>query len=422
MRSFTSNSAIGAEHNSERQQFPSMLAGTADMTGQVWDNVENSQRSVMNEVERLTPKTANGNSHQPLPHLESAPASSFKMRAVRWLWLNRFAIGKIGLIAGLPDRGKGLITADITARVTTEGEWPCGEGRAPKGRVLVLSAEDDIEDTILPRLAAAGANLELVEIIRMVREGDGKRMFSFVSDLQLLRQKLEQFGDVAMVLVDPLTAYLGVGKINSYRSTDVRAVLSPLKELAEEKRVCIISVMHFNKKNDVTNALLRVAESLAFGAIARHCFAVIDDLENERRLFVKAKNNVAPDNKALTFGINAVAVGQDEGGEPIWAPRVVWGLEHVDVTATQAMEAESAGKSAAGPRAEAKTFLLNMLVNGPVDKKEIEAAADANCISIPTLRRAKTELKIEAKKTGMNGGWRWHLPEQQPVSSRLDED
>ena len=179
---------------------------------------------------------------------------------------------------------------------------------------------------------------------------------------------------------------------------------------------------HFNKKNDVTNALLRVAESLAFGAIARHCFAVIDDLENERRLFVKAKNNVAPDNKALTFGINAVAVGQDEGGEPIWAPRVVWGLEHVDVTATQAMEAELAGKSAAGPRAEAKTFLLNMLVNGPVDKKEIEAAADANCISIPTLRRAKTELKIEAKKTGMNGGWRWHLPEQQPVSSRLDED
>jgi hypothetical protein len=29
------------------------------------------------------------------------------LRAIHWLWRNRFALGKIGIIAGLPDVGKG---------------------------------------------------------------------------------------------------------------------------------------------------------------------------------------------------------------------------------------------------------------------------------------------------------------------------
>ena len=42
-------------------------------------------------------------------------------------------------------------------------------------------------------------------------------------------------------------------------------------------KVAIIAVMHFNKKMDVTNALLRISDSLAFGAVARHVYGVIDD-------------------------------------------------------------------------------------------------------------------------------------------------
>ena len=47
--------------------------------------------------------------------LETAKASSYKMRAIRWLWPNRFAIGKLGLIGGLPDKGKGLISCSVIA-------------------------------------------------------------------------------------------------------------------------------------------------------------------------------------------------------------------------------------------------------------------------------------------------------------------
>jgi putative DNA primase/helicase len=348
----------------------------------------------------------------PKGELDSANASTFTMHAINWLWPNRFALGKLGLIAGLPDRGKGLITADMTARITNGDLWPCGEGRALQGRVLILSAEDDIEDTIIPRLVAAGAALDRVEILRMVRQGDGKRMFSLITDLELLQRKVQELGDVVMVIIDPMSAYLGIGKVDSYRTTDVRGVLAPLTEFAASKQIFVLGVLHFNKKTDVNNAMLRISDSLAFAATARHCYVVVDDPENERKLFVKAKNNLAPDTKALSYAINAV-VGQDaKTGKDIWAPRVAWGLEHVEITATQAMEAEASGKSSANPRNAAKTFLAELLANGPVAKHEIEEAAAANCISLTTLKRAKTELDVIAKKLGMKDGWTWRLPEQ----------
>jgi hypothetical protein len=83
---------------------------------------------------------------------------------------DRFAIGKLGLLVGLPDEGKGQILADMAARVTRGAEWPCDEGRAPQGNIVLLSAEDDAGDTVVPRLLAADANLDRVEIVNMVRD------------------------------------------------------------------------------------------------------------------------------------------------------------------------------------------------------------------------------------------------------------
>src|SRR5215471_10723969 len=50
--------------------------------------------------------------------LKSARASTFELSAIQWLWPNRFALGKLGILGGLPDEGKGQIFADMAARVT----------------------------------------------------------------------------------------------------------------------------------------------------------------------------------------------------------------------------------------------------------------------------------------------------------------
>jgi hypothetical protein len=186
-------------------------------------------------------------------------------------------------------------------------------------------------------------------------------------------------------------------------------------DLSTELAVATLGIMHFNKKTDVTNALLRISDSMAFGATARHVYAVIDDPENARRLFVKGKNNLtAYDQKALSYTFDTLAVGKDpKSGNPIIAPHIIWGAEYVDVTATEAMQAAAEAKSPAA-RDTAKSFLEDMLSNGPVAAADIEEAADANGIAERTLYRAKAELKIRAVKDGpMKDGqrtWRWHPP------------
>jgi hypothetical protein len=81
------------------------------------------QEALKQEAERAAPYSG--------PLLQSAPASSFKMKRIRWAWPNRIAIGELALIVGMPDEGKGQILYYSAATITRGGEWPCGEGRAP---------------------------------------------------------------------------------------------------------------------------------------------------------------------------------------------------------------------------------------------------------------------------------------------------
>ena len=355
--------------------------------------------------------------------LESVRASDVEMRAIDWLWPGRFAIGKIGVIAGLPDEGKGQILCYLTARITRGQTWPIAEGRSRLGHVIILSAEEDPNDSLGPRLKAAGADLERVTLIKMVSDlnEDGqpqKRMFSLVTDLERLRQKIIAAGNVTAVLIDPITAYLGVDEMDSYRDTDVRAVLGPLKELAEEMRIAVISVMHFNKKVDITNALLRVSNSLAFVGLPRHVYAVVYDADNERTLFVRAKNNdvAKSDSQTLAFHFEVNEIGFDAKlGEPIRAPFIVWDAEYVDISATEAMQAASENKSP-GKRDEAKNLLLALLADGQaVLQTEIEDVAKGHFISQRTIRRAAKDLEVivEKDRSTPKGGWSWKLPQQE---------
>jgi hypothetical protein len=349
--------------------------------------------------------------------LETRPASSFKPRAISWLWPDRFALGKLALIGGMPDRGKGLISADMIACATADQPLPCDEGHMPQGNVIYFTAEDGIEDTVVPRLLAAGADLDRVHIVQTMRnKATGKRRpFNIVTDLPALRSRIEEVGNVVLSVIDPMSAYVGVGKVNTSMTTEVRGFLQPLSDLADEKSVSVIGIMHFNKKADVSNAMLRIADSLAYVAAARHVYFVVDDPEvKNRRFFCKAKNNLAPDKKALSYmtGLKLVAFDEEQQKE-IWAPHIIWGAEHVEISATEAMQAEAGTKGSESELRQAKEFLEQALGKGPVRQPEIIEEAEANDISERTLRRAKKELGVKSsRKKGVadEGHWVWELP------------
>ncbi len=359
-----------------------------------------------------------GNRPRDKGELESRRASDIKATKIVWLWPGRFARKKLGVIGGQPDEGKSLITLDMAAAVSRGREWPCGEGRAPLGNVVILSAEDDAADTLVPRLMAADADLERVEIIQMVRvyekdtpdlppQATGeRRMFSLLDDLKLLERKIEDIGDIALIIIDPLTAYLGVKKMDSYRTSDVRGVLAPLAELATKRNVAIVSVMHFNKNSSITNAINRISDSVAFVAAARHAFVVMREPNTkQRRLFLKAKNNLAADTKGLAYGIEARLVADD-----IIAPNIVWETEHVTISANEALATAESGPTEKSALAEAIEFLKDKLANGPVPATEVEDHAKALMISARTLRRSRKALGVATEKPGLTEGWIWKLP------------
>ena len=66
-------------------------------------------------------------------------------------------MGKCTLVAGEGGLGKSMVLSWIAATVSRGGEWPCQEGQPPCGSIIILSAEDDAADTIVPRLMAADA-------------------------------------------------------------------------------------------------------------------------------------------------------------------------------------------------------------------------------------------------------------------------
>ena len=221
--------------------------------------------------------------------LISVNAANIPMRAIEWLWPNRLAYGKLGLLGGLPDMGKGLITAFMMACITTRMGYPCGEGAPPRfGRVLYLSAEDDIEDTIIPRLKAAGADLTRIEIIKCVRKEGKDKSVSLVTDLDELRAKIDKHG-AEMIVIDPVASY--TGKVNNHMNAEVRSFLTPLTDMAAEKHIFVLGVVHFNKKVDVTS-MLRISDSLAYVAAARHVYVVVNDPETGATPLRKAKQPV----------------------------------------------------------------------------------------------------------------------------------
>ena len=339
--------------------------------------------------------------------------SSVEKQPIKWLWPSRVALGKVTMIAGHPGLGKSQLTTFLAAQVTNGGRWPAGEGRAPKGSVLMLSAEDDVADTIRPRLEAAGADVDRVHMLTAIRDADAMRGFNLARDLLALEAALVQIGDVRLVNIDPLTAYLG--GTDTHKTADVRAVLAPVSDLAAKHGVAIVAISHLNKGGS-GEAMGRITGSLAFVAAARAAFLVQKDAEDaKRRLFLPVKNNLGTDDTGLAFRIVEKDVGNG-----IRAPAIEWEDERVTISADEALAAMSANEGEEGGAVrEAVEFLRNALAGGPVSQKTIKSDANANGVSDASLRRAKTKLCVKAHKDGMAGGWFWQLPSAE--DAQIDE-
>ena len=150
------------------------------------------------------------------------PASSIKVKPVHWLWKDRIPLGELTLLAGREGIGKSTIAYTLAAWVTTgtmKGRF-LGEPRS----VLVAATEDSWEHTIVPRLMAAGANLEKVFRIDVIENGF-YGLLTLPSDIKGLLDVVKT-SDAALVLLDPLISRLSA-QLDSHKDAEVRIALEP---------------------------------------------------------------------------------------------------------------------------------------------------------------------------------------------------
>jgi putative DNA primase/helicase len=361
------------------------------------------------------PKTTNGSAGEPQPTPQSIIGvrtvclADVEAKKIDWLWKGRIARGKLTILAGHPDETKSLLSLDIGSRVTREGEWPCGEGRAPLGNVIVLTAEDDLGDTVRPRMEVAGADLTRVHIVTAVQQTKNQRARSFdlTQDIDQLEEAVQRIGNVVLIIIDPISAYMGrPGKLDSYRSTDVRGVLMPLQEMAARTKTAVIGIDHLSKAGAI-KAMMRVLGSIAFTAAPRGVYLVIRDPEDHlRRLFLPVKLNIGKIRTGLAY-----RVIERLAPPPVFEahPALQWEDIAVTMTADEALSLKPDGRRSETAE-KAKTLILDMLREKPALSRDIEQRAKELQIGEQSLKTAKKTLGVIS--TRIEGVWWWSLPGQ----------
>lgn len=295
-----------------------------------------------------------------------------------------------------------MVSLDWAARVTCGRDWPDGAS-CPQGSVLILAAEDDLADTVRPRLDAARADTSRVVALQGMRleSGDGKPIDRTVrlADLDVIELALAEMPDCRLLIVDPVGSYLG-SDTDSHRDNDVRAVLAPIADMATRRGFAVVVVCHTRKSGSATNADDAILGSIAFSGIARSVLHIMPDQEDpgNRKLMLPGKCNLAPKAPGWSFTVE---------GRP---PRIVWG-DRVDQSADDvAQVASRPGPDAAAFR-EAVDWLRKALSNGARPSREVqEEAKEGAGISLATLKRASKEIGVIAEREKVPGPWVWRLP------------
>lgn len=315
--------------------------------------------------------------------------------AVEWIWPGRLARRKSTLLAGDPGGGKSTLATDIGCRISRGAPWPDG-GMAPRGKTLVLSAEDGIADTIRPRVDRQNGDPEQIVVLRAIRDEAGERPFNLARDLDRLAEAIAIVQPL-LVVIDPISAYLG--RTDSHRDAEVRGLLAPLTALLEREGAALLVIAHLSK-NDQRAALHRPSGSIAFVAAARIALCLAADPNDpDRRVVAPLKANLSVRPAALAFRIPDGVLTWDAGPVEFDAEALL--------RTTSPHEREE-GTDAAAVIGD----LLDDEGAWPMPAKLAIEAGDAHGIPARTMRWTAKRLGIRIERVGFGGKgqWLWHRP------------
>lgn len=346
-------------------------------------------------------------------------ASSITPRPVWWAWdtapagsapaqgEGRLPVGALGLAVGRAGIGKSQFAAWMAARIT-RGELTGHYFGTPRG-VVYAAAEDSWQMTIVPRLMAAGADLDLVFRVDVTDDLDPHASLTLPTDTAILEDGIVAHG-VALVVLDPLLSMVDE-RVNDYRAREVRAALEPLIRVADRTRVLMLGIAHFTKATG-TDPLMLVSGSAAFGQLIRAGLGFARDDEADDGTFVMStiKNNLGrEDLPSLAYQIEPAAVATPEG--EAWVSRLVFTGEPAERSVGDLLRGRTEDPDERGERDDAAAWLRGYLTDcgGEATAKDVLKAARGEGIAEHTLKRSKHRAGVRSVKSGMNSGWVWTI-------------
>jgi len=346
--------------------------------------------------------------HTQPPELLVRCMTEVKDEPLRTEFGGRLIYGNFHLMVGPGQAGKGMVSVDMLARLSTGEPFP-GEGNKWRDPInCFVCVTEDSAARFKARLVAAGANIKQIFCV----DGPPQRIggltlpspVAFSDDAGSLLKQIQD-RNIGALFLETTLEHLGSrdGKNwSTNNEAEVRRVLSPITAVCREAMILAWGVMHPRKSLDggVENS---ISGSVAFNNVARGTMFVyrdpMDDAPSPARLlFCKKANYLKENPPTLVSHIEPWDKDHREG-------RTVWGIEGRTLedlrTAEDVFDQLKQKYKTKKPRRdkrveEAEEFLRRILANGRVLQPEIKAAAKAEDISWDSVKSAKSNLRVES--------------------------
>lgn len=361
------------------------------------------------------------------------PASTITPRPVRWAWdtapdaepghgEGRFPVGSLCLTVGRAGVGKSQFAAWAAANIT-RGTLP-GHFYGKPRAVVYCASEDSWAMTIVPRLMAAGADLDLIYRVDVVDDDNVHARLTLPADTLLLERGIREY-EVAMVVLDPLLSAID-SDINDYRAREVREALEPLVAVADRTQALLLGLAHFTKSSG-SDPLMLVSGSAAFGQLVRAAVAFACDTDGDEPAYVAStiKSNLGrEDLPSLAYRIEPHKVDTPEGDA--WVSRLEFTGEDAPNSVHDLLRAQSSNGSSEDSD-DVRGWLHSFLARhgGSAPPEDVNKAGKAAGYTPDQLRRAKKPKgrypEVYSRKTGMVGGWVWSLEEDEDGTTHPED-
>ena len=314
--------------------------------------------------------------------------SSVTQRKVEWLWYPYIPYGKLTILQGDPGEGKSTFMLNVAALLTRGKNMPDGYRVSEPQRVVYQTAEDNLADTVKPRLVSAGADCNKIAYIIDEENPltlEDSRIESVIKQTQ-----------ARLFILDPLQAYLSQDS-DMFSAGKMRGQLKQIADIAAKYNCAVVIIGHMNKSSGEKN-LYRGLGSIDIAAIARSVLMISKDKSDPSiRYMFPVKSSLAPEGCAIGFSLNRKS-------------GLTWlGQRTIDTSQLRDYETVESKKSLAA------RVIVGILNEQDTYSADIVKKLKTLGISERTIQTVKKELGITSYRK--NGVWLWHLSDDTDSSN-----